>query len=65
MSSTTSDIEEQYVVAIDIGTTTIRCQILNSKAVTIGSYRTNVRFTITNSIDFLFLMQKNDYYYYR
>lgn len=43
-SSTMSHVkdEDKYLVAIDIGTTTIRCQVLNSNALTVGSYRNKV-----------------------
>lgn len=37
-----SDSDEKYIAAIDIGTTTLKCFILNSKANTVGSACTQV-----------------------
>lgn len=46
-----SDIEEQYIAAVDIGTTSLRCYIFNSKAIIVGKAATHVgnstRFSMT------------------
>lgn len=38
-----SNYKERYVAALDVGTTTIRCQIINSKAVVAGAASAKVR----------------------